>query len=81
VATDGLVKGKTYRFISRAINTIGESEFSTEAYIAFGGVPPQLDPPTRISSTTTSIYLEWTPPVLGVDDLEVTGYVLNRDDG
>lgn len=38
-ATDNLVRGKTYRFISRAINDVGESEYSIYAYIAFGAVP------------------------------------------
>lgn len=36
---DGLDPGKTYRFTTRAKNLIGYSEFSVEAYIAFGDVP------------------------------------------
>ena len=36
---DGLVRGKTYRFITRTVNQIGASEFSIYAYIAFGDVP------------------------------------------
>lgn len=36
---DGLVIGKTYRFKTRSKNGIDYSDFSDEAYIAFGGVP------------------------------------------
>ena len=58
---------------------MGYSEFSIESYIAFGAVPNVPDPPVRTASTPTSISIAWTPPAAG--DLEVTGYVLNMDDG
>jgi len=38
-ASDLLVLGQTYRFISRSINEIGYSSYSIYAYIAFGPVP------------------------------------------
>jgi hypothetical protein len=39
---DGLVNGKTYRFISRSKNPINFSEFSAYGYIAFGDVPSTM---------------------------------------
>ena len=78
-ATDGLLPGYTYRFKTRAKNLIGYSEFSVDAYIAFGNVPNKPDPPARLSSTTTSITVEWTEPASS--DLATSGYILNMDDG
>ena len=78
-ASDGLQPGKTYRFKSRAKNVIGYSPFSVEAYIAFGDVPNKPDAPTRVTSSLTSITVEWTPPA--TSELATSGYILNMDDG
>ena len=78
-ADDSLEPGKTYRFKTRAKNLIGYSEFSVEAYIAFGNVPNRPDAPTRIASTTTSITVQWTAPL--ANELSTSGYILNMDDG
>lgn len=72
--------GLTYRFKVFATNIVGSSEYSDEAYISFGDVPPQ---PTAISALTavttrTTIYVEWTQVV---SQLPVTGWILNMDDG
>jgi hypothetical protein len=77
---DGLVKGKFYRFVSKAFNAEGlSSEFSSYGYIAFGAVPVTLEAPERINSTETSITMKWSAPTSA--DLKVTGYILSRDDG
>jgi hypothetical protein len=73
------VLGRTYRFETRSRNLIGYSDFSEESYIAYGDVPSTPASPTLVSSTTTSISVKWTLPT--VTDLDVTGYVLNMDNG
>lgn len=78
-ATDGLVKGTTYRFISRAINDIGASPWGVYGYIAFGDVPLAPNAPVKVSSSMTSIKVSWSAPA--ASDLAVTGYVLSMDDG
>lgn len=52
---DGLLPGRTYRFISRTRNSVGYSEFSIYSYIAFGDVPTPPGIPVRILSTENSI--------------------------
>lgn len=61
------------------MNGIDYSEFSEEAYIAYGDVPNTPAAPTLISSSRNSIRVSWTAPALS--DLDITGYVLNIDDG
>lgn len=72
--------GKTYRYKVRANNSKGFSEFSDEAFIAFGDKPPRpskLDK-SRATSTRTSIKVKWD---IVTADLPVTGYIVNMDDG
>ena len=74
------VLGKTYRYKVWANNTKGFSEFSDEAFIAFGDKPPW---PPKISkadsfSTRSSIKVKFAEVVA---DLPVTGYIINMDDG
>jgi len=76
---DGLVLGRVYRFRSRAVNIIGKSLYSREAYIAYGDVPAKPDPPIRIYSDETTISVQWTQPA--ITDLQTKGYILNMDDG
>lgn len=52
-ATDGLIAGNTYRFISRSMNQIGYSPFSLYSYIAFGDVPTPPGSVIRVNSTET----------------------------
>lgn len=78
---DSLTLSATYRFISRAKNVIGYSEFSAEAFIAFGSTPNTPDAPTMVTSTRTSITMAWTEPAPADGDLTTTGYILNMDDG
>ena len=81
VSADGLTLGATYRFISRAKNTIGYSEFSSESFVAFGNTPNIPDPPTMVTSSRTSITMAWTEPLPSQGDLTTTGYILNMDNG
>lgn len=45
--------GANYRFIVRATNAIGDSEFSDYGYISFGDVPAAPGAPQRLLSTET----------------------------
>ncbi len=76
---DNLVRGRSYRFKTRAKNQIGYSDFSDIGYIAYGDVPDAPPKPTLVTSTMTSISVVWQPPTLS--DLPVLGYVLSMDDG
>lgn len=75
----GLVRGRTYRFKTRALNQIGYSEFSLPSYIAFGDVPSAPNAPVLVESGKTHITLRWQAPA--VSELTVTGYTLSVDDG
>ena len=79
MTNDALVIGKTYRFKTRSKNGIDYSEYSDESYIAFGGVPNTPDIPNKVYSTKSSIRVSWTAPA--ATDLDITGYILNMDDG
>lgn len=76
---DNLVRGRIYRFKTRAINVVGASDFSIISYIAYGDVPAAPSAPTQVSTTRTSITVAWLPPASS--DLAVKGYVLSMDDG
>jgi hypothetical protein len=78
-SVDGIVIGKVYRFRYRAINIVGLSDWSEEAYIAFGDVPPQPNAVTRIFSFRTEITVRWDEVIGG--SLPVTGYILSMDNG
>lgn len=54
-AVDSLTKGRIYRFKSRSLNSIGFSDFSDIAYIAYGDVPAAPNQPSLVTSTKTSI--------------------------
>lgn len=77
--TDGLSVGKTYRIKTRSINAIGASSFSDTTYVAFGAVAGAPGQPQRVTSTRTSITVNWTAP--SSVELPITGYILNMDDG
>ena len=78
---DGLVTGKTYRFKTLATNRYGASDFSFEMIVGLGAksaAPGQVQRDTSFQSEF-SIRVKWTPAA--TNDLEVTGYVLEMDDG
>jgi hypothetical protein len=51
--TNGVVKGRTYRFKYRVRNQIGWSDFSTTTYILAANPPSKPPAPTYVSSTNT----------------------------
>jgi hypothetical protein len=76
---DNLVLGRFYRFKTRALNSVGYSEFSDISYIAYGNVPYAPDAPSLISSSRNVIAVAWQPPA--ESDLPIKGYILSMDDG
>lgn len=78
---DGLALGKTYRLKTRSKNLVGFSDYSTEAFVAFGGVSSAPGSPERIASTRTSLTVRWVAVSTSPSDLSILGYVLNMDDG
>jgi len=76
---DGLVLGKTYRFISRSKNPIDYSAYSPYGYIAFGDVPTTMSRPLITASSETSLSVVWTAPAAST--LTIKGYILNMDNG
>jgi len=78
--TNGYTVGSTYRFRVVVENSIGTSQPSDDAYIAFGDVPPQPTAinPTDCTTTRNTIKVKWNAVSA---PLSVTGYILNMDDG
>lgn len=67
------------RFRVKAINKIGESQFSAELrYTANAAVPSTPDPPTLIEATASSLQLSWNKP--NTNGAEITEYILQMDD-
>jgi hypothetical protein len=48
---DNLVRGRSYRFKTRALNGVGYSDFSDVGYIAYGDVPATPNSPTLVTSS------------------------------
>ena len=61
VGANGLVAGGYYRFIFRAVNSEGNSEYSDELRAALSPLPAQPSAPTKndLLSSQTSIAIEW----------------------
>ncbi|XP_028401891.1 fibronectin type-III domain-containing protein 3A-like [Dendronephthya gigantea] len=69
----------TCRFRVKAINMIGESEFSPELrYTSSAGVPSIPDPPSLLKATTNSLQLSWKKP--NTNGADITEYILQMDD-
>jgi len=60
--TNGIVKGRTYRFIYRVKNHIGWTEFSPITYILAASVPMKPPAAKVISTSDTSIVLQVFEP-------------------
>ena len=76
----GLTRGLEYRFQLMALNFNGPGVASSTLDVYFCSPPSGLLPPTLLSSTQTSLTLQWSPPT---DDggCPVLEYTLTRDDG
>ena len=76
----GLTRGLEYRFQLMALNFNGPGVASSTFDVYFCSPPSGLLPPTLLSSTQTSLKLQWSPPT---DDggCPVLEYTLTRDDG
>lgn len=78
----GLTPGVNYRFRYFANNKFGDSAPSLTLTIASSYLP---EPPTDIiinwaRSTKTSLFIEWSRPVV-LPDSPILGYILQMDDG
>jgi hypothetical protein len=76
---DNLVRGRVYRFKTRALNGEGYSDYSDISYIAYGSVPNIPNAPTLVMSSRNAIAVAWLPPA--VSDLLIKGYILSMDNG
>jgi hypothetical protein len=84
---DGLVKGKTYRFVYAANNYYGDSEYSLHLIAGVGAPSVLAAGPSRDGdydlfddeSGTVQMMLKWAPPA--TPTLSVLGYALEMDDG
>lgn len=65
LAIADLVDGKTYQFAVRAVNTIGESQYSSTTAIIAATVPDQPEQPTVTTASSASVQIEWTEPGTG----------------
>ena len=76
----GLQTGSRYRFKVTALNYNGEGDPSEEIEF-FSCLPPTgMLPPTYLSSTETSLTLDWTHPV-SLNGCPLTLFELWMDDG
>lgn len=78
--TKGITKGKTYTFRYRAVNAVGNGEWSPVTEITAASVPAAPTKPTYVSSTDTTISLSFG---ISTDNggSYITGYKLFRDGG
>lgn len=76
----GLVQQRPYRFRIQAENFNGLSALSDIATHWTCLPPSMMDPPVKVQSTATSMFVKWAAPK---DDggCPITGYALFRDDG
>ncbi len=79
-----LLPGLVYRVRFLAVNDVGASDFSGSTAVALASLPAAADVPVRLAalSTESKVVLQWTPPS-STDSPggEITGYVLEMDDG
>lgn len=75
----GLTTGLSYLFTVSALNVNGESDMSDTVEIFACLKPSNLDTPTKVTSSTTSITIAWEEP----DDngCPIQSYSIYRDDG
>jgi hypothetical protein len=73
--------GALFVFESRAVNSVGHSEFSNSLTVALGPLPSQCHDLTidTTKSSATSIFVEWQ--AITSDTLPILHYSLYQDDG
>ena len=73
-----LIHGYVYRYHATAVNTIGESDASTEFLFAALPLPDKPAPVRRYSiSTRSELTIEWDVEPDGM--LPITGYLVEAD--
>jgi hypothetical protein len=75
----GLIPGERYHFGIKAININGESVMSTPTLIYACIDSFLVDPPTLVSSSKTSLTIEWHPP--NTYGCEIKSYSILRNNG
>lgn len=76
----GLTTGKSYLFSVLAYSFNGEGIESAQVEFYSCQAPSVADPPTRITSTTTSITLQWSSPSTN-GGCPVTSFAVFSDNG
>lgn len=78
--TGGLVAGALYSFQVSVMNMNGEGPLSGELEVHACDSPSIPEPPSRITSTKTSVSLSWSPPAAD-GGCPLSGYRLLTDSG
>ena len=77
--SSGLLAGVTYSFKVRAINDVGESDFSEVLEVIAGTIPGQTPTPTKFSADINHIEIRWEAASDGGSD--ITDYKVYWDSG
>ena len=74
-----LTIGTSYKISVKATNAVGEGITSDLTLIA-ASVPAKMSKPTRLTSSTTTIKVQWTEPLFN-GGVSITDYMIRRDNG
>ena len=69
-----------YQFAVKAVNVVGSSELSEAISIRAAEPPAAPDAPTKLSSTLTSITIQWSAPSYNGGN-PISSYKIYIDDG
>ena len=78
--SNGIIRGRTYRFRYRARNCKGWGPFSDELYVKAASVPAAPPAPARYSVSSTLLVLQLFPTIDNGGSV-VTDYTLERNQG
>ncbi len=82
LASEGMEGGRVYRMRTRCANSVGFSVYSDYAFIAAGDVPPSPpSAPSALSTSRSSISVQWNSLAASSSELTITGYVLLMSSG
>ena len=80
IVSEGIVTGNLYRSRYRAINQVGEGEYSPIGYIEASQAPDKPNAPT-VTQSGTNVVISWTLPYDQGNEIKtVDVYVLNSTD-